>query len=84
MEAEENDTRRLLELAGQGDRASWGKLLTQSVERLSRMITLRLDPRLQGRIDVSDVIQEIYLEAWRHLPEYVQRPSLPFYLWLAG
>jgi RNA polymerase sigma-70 factor (ECF subfamily) len=46
------------------------------------MVALRLDRRLQGRIDASDVIQETYLEAWSRLPEYVREPKMPFFLWL--
>jgi RNA polymerase sigma-70 factor (ECF subfamily) len=29
-------------------------------DRLCRMVTLRLDHRLQGRIDASDVIQDAF------------------------
>src|SRR5262245_46281649 len=46
------------------------------------MVALRLDRRLQGRIDPSDVIQETYLEAWTRLPEYLRQPGMPFFLWL--
>jgi RNA polymerase sigma-70 factor (ECF subfamily) len=41
-----------------------------------------MDRRLRGRIDASDVIQEAYLDATRRLAEYVQNPSLPFFIWL--
>jgi RNA polymerase sigma-70 factor (ECF subfamily) len=46
------------------------------------MVALRLDRRLQGRIDPSDVVQEAYLEASVRLLEYVRNPSMPFFLWL--
>lgn len=46
------------------------------------MIKLRLDRRLRGRIDPSDVIQEAYLEVSRRLAEYLRDPSMPFFLWL--
>jgi RNA polymerase sigma-70 factor (ECF subfamily) len=46
------------------------------------MIALRLDQRLQGRIDPSDVIQEAYLEASTRLEDYLRRPAMPFFLWL--
>jgi RNA polymerase sigma-70 factor (ECF subfamily) len=46
------------------------------------MVALRLDPRLHGRIDPSDVIQETYLEASARLAEYMQKPTMPFFLWL--
>ena len=46
------------------------------------MVAFRLDQRLQGRIDPSDVIQETYLEASNRLAEYLRQPSMPFFLWL--
>jgi RNA polymerase sigma-70 factor (ECF subfamily) len=46
------------------------------------MVTMRLDPRLLGRVDASDVIQEGYLDAMRRLEEFVQNPAGPFYIWL--
>jgi RNA polymerase sigma-70 factor (ECF subfamily) len=46
------------------------------------MVALRLDQRLQGRIDASDVLQEAYLEAWSRLTEYLHEPTMPFFLWL--
>jgi RNA polymerase sigma-70 factor (ECF subfamily) len=46
------------------------------------MVALRLDPRLQGRIDPSDVIQEAFLEASVRLPEYLRQADVPFFLWL--
>jgi RNA polymerase sigma-70 factor, ECF subfamily len=47
------------------------------------MIELRLDRRLRGRVDASDVIQEAYLEASRRREEYLAQPSpMPFFLWL--
>src|SRR4029077_18321570 len=43
---------------------------------------LRLDRRLQGRIDPSDVIQEAYVDATASLGEFVERAEMPFFLWL--
>lgn len=77
-----DDTDRLLREAAAGDRASWGELLTRHRERLRRMVALRLDSRLQGRIDASDVVQEACLEADHRLGEYLTRPDMPFFLWL--
>jgi RNA polymerase sigma-70 factor, ECF subfamily len=72
----------LLRRAGQGDTAGLESLLERYRARLRRMVKLRLDRRLQGRIDPSDVIQEAYLEVSRRLAEYLRDPSLPFFLWL--
>jgi RNA polymerase sigma-70 factor (ECF subfamily) len=59
-----------------------GGLLESYRERLRRMVHLRLDRRLNGRIDASDVIQEAYIEASRRLGDYLRNPSMPFFLWL--
>jgi RNA polymerase sigma-70 factor (ECF subfamily) len=50
--------------------------------RLIRMVRLRLDPRVRGRVDPSDVVQEAYLEVSRKLADYLRDPRLPFFLWL--
>jgi RNA polymerase sigma-70 factor (ECF subfamily) len=79
-----SETARLLRKAADGDQYSWGALLTRHADRLRRMVAFRLDQRLQGRIDPSDVLQEAYLEASKHLADYLRDPSLPFFLWLRG
>src|SRR5215467_12298973 len=76
------ETDQLLQRAAQGDRQGLGALLERHRKRLRRMIALRLDQRLQGRIDASDVLQEAFLEVAARLPEYLQQPSMPFLLWL--
>jgi RNA polymerase sigma-70 factor (ECF subfamily) len=72
----------LLRRAGAGDDAALGALLEGHRRRLRRMVRLRLDARLQGRVDPSDVLQEAYLEASRRLAEYLRDPKVPFFLWL--
>src|SRR5262245_59186316 len=79
-----SDTHRLLQRAGEGGQQSWGELLTRHRERLRRMVAFRLDQRLQGRVDPSDVLQEVYLEASQHLAEYLRQPAMPFFLWMRG
>jgi RNA polymerase sigma-70 factor (ECF subfamily) len=82
MADEASATHQLLSQAAAGDPEQFGALLEQHRPRLRRMVALRLDPRLHGRIDPSDVIQEAYLEASTRLAEYVQKPTMPFFLWL--
>jgi RNA polymerase sigma-70 factor (ECF subfamily) len=76
------DTTELLTRAGQGDRKALGELFVQHRDRLRRMVQVRLDRRLQGRIDPSDVLQEAYVEVARCLAAYLREPSMPFFLWL--
>jgi RNA polymerase sigma-70 factor (ECF subfamily) len=77
-----SETRRLVDQAAQGDDAAWGRLVGEHRGRLLRMVSLRMDRRLQGRVDPSDVLQEACVDAARRLPEYVDSPTMPFFLWL--
>jgi RNA polymerase sigma-70 factor, ECF subfamily len=72
----------LVTRAAAGDRTAIVELLERYRARLRRMVALRLDPRLRGRVDASDVIQEGYLDAMRRLEEFIRDPSVPFYIWL--
>jgi RNA polymerase sigma-70 factor (ECF subfamily) len=84
MRENSSETARLVQLAAGGAKESLGALLARHEDRLRRMIALRLDQRLQGRIDTSDVLQEVYLEVSKCLAEYLQQPDFPFFLWLRG
>ncbi len=75
---------RLLRRAADGDIEAWGALLTKHGERLRRMVAFRLDPRLRGRVDAADIVQEAYLEAADHRADYFRLPAVPVFLWLRG
>jgi RNA polymerase sigma-70 factor (ECF subfamily) len=81
-EPDAGEIRDCLAKAAGGDAASWRLLLDRHHDRLRRMVAVRLDPRLQSRVDPSDVLQETYLEAANRLPAYLRDPGLPFHLWL--
>jgi RNA polymerase sigma-70 factor, ECF subfamily len=78
----DRETSDLLRRAGQGDQQAQGDLFFRHRDRLRRMVQLRMDGRLQGRLDPSDVLQEAYLEFARSLAQYLRNPELPFFLWL--
>lgn len=80
--SEGDDTTQLVERAARGEQHAWGLLLARHRERLRRMVALRLDQRLRGRVDPSDVIQEASFDAARRLADYVDNPTMPFFLWL--
>jgi RNA polymerase sigma-70 factor (ECF subfamily) len=80
-----NDSQELDDLvhrAGAGDERARAELFALYRDRLRAMVRLRLDRRLQGRLDPSDVVQEAYLDYARRFPEYARNPAIPFYLWL--
>src|SRR5215472_5279222 len=78
-----DDTNLLLRRAMAGDESALAALFDGYRERLRRMIRLRMDRRLSGRVDSSDVLQEAYLDVRKRLAEYARDPAaMPFHLWL--
>src|SRR5262245_772787 len=82
MDHNSTDTVRLIELARAGDAVALNAIFEHSRDRLRRMVEVRLDRRLQSRIDADDVLQEAFLEATQRLEEYLREPALPLFLWL--
>ena len=82
MDNNSEETARLLVLAREGDREALNALFARQRQRLRRMVELRLDRRLQARIDASDVIQEAYVDVVGRFKEYLENPSYPLFLWL--
>jgi RNA polymerase sigma-70 factor (ECF subfamily) len=82
MSPESSATEDLLARARNGDADAVERLLTTQREPLRRMIGARLDPALAARVDASDVVQDVLLEAHRRLNDYLQNPVMPFHLWL--
>jgi RNA polymerase sigma-70 factor (ECF subfamily) len=68
-------------LRGGGGRAL-ATLFDRYRDRLRRMVELCLDPRLRGRFDASDVVQEAFLDVAADLDAYLADPRLPPLLWL--
>jgi RNA polymerase sigma-70 factor, ECF subfamily len=78
----ETDEEQLIRLAGEGDLRSVAELFDRYRKRLRQMVRLRLDRRLQGRVDPSDVLQEAYLDVVQQLPHFMCKREMPFFLWL--
>src|SRR5436305_15082314 len=78
------DARRTQDLLNQAgsDPAAVDRLLAGHREPLRRAVELRLDPALARRVDASDIVQDVLLEANRRLREYLHNPVMPFHLWL--
>ena len=77
-----SETDELLNDARKGDDEALNELFERYRNRLRRMVEFRLDRRLQGRIDPSDVLQEAFFEAAQRLDTYLAKPSMPLFLWL--
>jgi RNA polymerase sigma-70 factor (ECF subfamily) len=76
------ETQELLDRAKQGEAGAVERLLDTHREPLRRMIGLRLDPALAGRVDASDIVQDVMLEVSQRLTDYLRSPGMPFHLWV--
>ncbi len=76
------DESALLRRAIGGDDRSLDELLAHYLPRLMRMVKLRLDPRLQGRVDPADLVRQAYEDVGSQLAEYARQAERPFLLWL--
>lgn len=82
MTDESSEISEMLRRAAGGDQNALAEAFGHFRARLKRMVQLRLDRRLQGRVDPSDVLQEAYLDLAKRAAEFLAHPSLPFFLWL--
>jgi RNA polymerase sigma-70 factor (ECF subfamily) len=82
MSPSREEIQHRIELAVQGDMRALDDVLTHYRPLLKRMVALRLDPRVQGRVDASDIVQEGYLDATQRLAEFARDRGTSFYIWL--
>jgi RNA polymerase sigma-70 factor (ECF subfamily) len=82
MSADPRTDQQLLDAARGGDEGALATLVERYRDRLERMVRLRMDRRLQGRVDPADVVQEAYLSLRGKFSQYQADPRLPFFLWL--
>ncbi|HEX4132374.1 MAG TPA: sigma-70 family RNA polymerase sigma factor [Pirellulales bacterium] len=82
MWPDSDQTQELIVSARAGDVQARDELLDRHRAALRKLVALRMDRAIQGRVDASDIVQDALLEANRRLPDYLQRPPMPFHLWL--
>lgn len=49
---------------------------------LKRLVSSRMDKRLTGRVDSSDIVQNTYLTAFQRYQEYLSEPEVPLVDWI--
>lgn len=82
MWPESEKTQELIANAREGDGDALERLLERHRDAVVRLVAMRLDHRVRRRVDVSDVVQDVMIEANRRLTEYLSKPPMPFHLWL--
>ncbi|MEZ6112564.1 MAG: sigma-70 family RNA polymerase sigma factor [Pirellulaceae bacterium] len=82
MWPEPDKTEEILAHVQAGEAAAVDQLLDRHREPVRRLVQMRLDQKIQRRVDVSDIVQDVLVEANRRLQEYLAKPVMPFRLWI--
>lgn len=82
MISDQQETLQKLRRGIAGDSRALAELWESHQERLQRLVRLRMDRRIQGRVGASDVLQEAFVDFASRAEEYLNEPRLPFFLWL--
>ncbi len=82
MWPEGEQTQELLKGITDGDSQAVNRLMDRHREAVRRMIQMRLDQAVARRVDASDVVQDVLMEASQRLKDYLANPVMPFHLWL--
>lgn len=72
----------LLDRVRHGDGDAVNGLLARHRDTIRRLIDRRMDRAMQRRVDASDIVQDVLLEANRRLGDYLANPTMPFQVWL--
>ena len=80
--SENSETQELLANVKRGENDAVNRLFERHRLSLRQVIQLRLDRQLARRVDASDIVQDVLLEANGRLSDYLAAPQMPFHLWL--
>jgi RNA polymerase sigma-70 factor (ECF subfamily) len=73
---------RLIRLGRTGDGAALGRLLELYRDYLTLLARLHLGQQLQAKVDASDLVQEVFLEAHRHFDRFEGTTEAEVIAWL--
>ena len=79
MWPENEQTQNLLNRRKSGDQTAWNLLLQRHRSAVQRLVQMRLDNRIRQRIGVSDVVQDVMIEANRRIDRYLDNPGIDFH-----
>ena len=82
MSETDPEIEKLEQRARAGDTDALAALFDEYQPRLRRMIDLRMDRRVQARVNTSDVLQDAYIDLVDQLGNYIKDPKLPFFIWM--
>jgi RNA polymerase sigma-70 factor (ECF subfamily) len=76
------ETQELLQSAKRGNDDAVNNLLERHRNAIRKMVQMRMDKAVAGRVDASDIVQDVMLDASQRLSEFIQKSPMPFHLWL--
>jgi RNA polymerase sigma-70 factor (ECF subfamily) len=76
------EAEQLIEEARAGNAAILGQLLESYRSYLRLLAQIEIGRRLQGKVDPSDVVQEVFLDAHRYFPSFRGQAEAQFTAWL--
>jgi RNA polymerase sigma-70 factor (ECF subfamily) len=82
MATGDSEVKQRLASALGGDETALAALFSQHRDRLWRMVRVRLDRRLIGRVDPDDILQEAYLAASSRIAHFDRDDAPSFFIWL--
>jgi len=71
----------LISRVANGDQNALAELFSQHRDRLWRLVTFRMDPRLHGRVDADDILQEAWLSAVQRIDHFLIDASRSIFVW---
>lgn len=75
-------TETLLNQAREGNSLALNQLMERHRKSIQQLVRMRLDQKIRRRVGVSDVVQDVMVEANRRMQRYLEDPAMPFHLWL--
>ena len=82
MSSESDEITSLVESLRNGDNKVLAELFSLYRNQLRRMVSVRMDYRMKGRLDESDVLQEAYIDAEKRVEHFLKSDDVPFIVWL--
>ncbi|MEZ6126101.1 MAG: sigma-70 family RNA polymerase sigma factor [Planctomycetaceae bacterium] len=73
--------RELIEQVVHGDVDALAELFSAHRDRLWRMVNFRMDPRLHGRVDADDILQEAWLAIVQRIDHFLADASRSIFVW---
>jgi RNA polymerase sigma-70 factor (ECF subfamily) len=77
-----SDPTALLAQARAGDESAWSALLEAQRPYLTQLARAQIGPKLRGKTDAADIVQDTFLEAHRDLPGFRGTTDAEFLAWL--